>query len=198
MVKYLYLFVFIFSNYLYAQNLDINILKYINQHRSHKLDPFMLDVSASVNYVSLGSTTFLFINALVKQDSLNYKRFTSQLGSLFISTVITTSLKHLVRRERPFVTYPYLEHSGPAGSFSFPSGHTSMAFATATSLSLEYKKWYVCVPAFTFASVIAYSRLHLGVHYPSDVVVGGIVGVGSAYVSYKLNQLFYTRLKSKK
>jgi membrane-associated phospholipid phosphatase len=52
---------------------------------------------------------------------------------------------------------------------SFPSQHTSFAFATATALSLQYRKWWVVVPAYTWAAMVGYSRLYLGQHYPSDV-----------------------------
>ena len=71
------------------------------------------------------------------------------------------------------------------GGPSFPSGHTSGAFATATILSLEYPKWYVIVPSYLWAGTVGYSRLHLGVHYPTDVLGAMVVGAGSAYLSYK-------------
>lgn len=78
-----------------------------------------------------------------------------------------------------------------------PSGHTSTAFATATSLSLAYPKWYVVAPSFVWAGAIGYSRMHLGVHYPSDVLAGAIVGSGSAYLTYKANQWINKKRKKK-
>jgi membrane-associated phospholipid phosphatase len=69
-----------------------------------------------------------------------------------------------------------------------PSGHTSTAFATATSLSMAYPKWYVIIPSYAWASSVGYSRMHLGVHYPSDVFIGAIVGSGSAFLTHKANQ----------
>jgi membrane-associated phospholipid phosphatase len=71
---------------------------------------------------------------------------------------------------------------------SFPSGHTSNAFVTATSLSLNFKKWYVILPTYAWATAVGYSRMHMGVHYPSDVFAGAIVGAGSALITYKANQ----------
>jgi len=68
-----------------------------------------------------------------------------------------------------------------------------MAFATATSLSLEYPKWYVIVPAYTWAGTVGYSRMHLGVHYPSDVLIGALVGAGSAFITHKVNQKLLKR-----
>ncbi|MDO9339524.1 MAG: phosphatase PAP2 family protein, partial [Bacteroidales bacterium] len=54
--------------------------------------------------------------------------------------------------------------------------------------TLAYPKWYIIVPSYTWASTVAYSRMDLGVHYPSDVLIGALVGAGSAYLTYKINQ----------
>ena len=72
-----------------------------------------------------------------------------------------------------------------------PSGHTALAFALATSAALEYKKWYVAVPAFLWASAVGYSRMYLGVHYFSDVLTGAAVGVGSAYLARYLVKIIF-------
>ncbi|HSC36729.1 MAG TPA: phosphatase PAP2 family protein, partial [Chitinophagaceae bacterium] len=67
--------------------------------------------------------------------------------------------------------------------YSFPSGHTSSAFAMATSISMSYPKWYVIAPCYLWAGTVGVSRIVLGVHYPSDVLAGALVGMGSAYVT---------------
>ena len=63
-------------------------------------------------------------------------------------------------------------------SFSMPSGHTSLAFHTATFLTLTYPKWYVAAPAYMWAGATGYSRAYLGVHYPSDIAFGGCLRRG--------------------
>ena len=97
-------------------------------------------------------------------------------------------MKHTINRKRPFETYSDIEQATSSLGKSFPSGHTSLAFATATSLSVAYPKWYVIAPSFVWAGAVGYSRMHLGVHYPSDVFAGAIIGSGSAYLSYKANK----------
>ena len=93
------------------------------------------------------------------------------------------------------MTYPDIFKKAKAGSPSFPSGHTSSAFATATSLSLAYPEWYVIVPSFAYAGTVAYSRMHLGVHYPSDVAAGALIGAGCAYLTFKVNKALLNKNK---
>jgi membrane-associated phospholipid phosphatase len=88
------------------------------------------------------------------------------IQSLAIAELLTQSLKYSVRRERP-------DGSGPN---SFPSGHAAdtMAFATALERHFDWRLW---LPAYTFASYVAISRLHDNVHYLSDVMAGSAVGI---------------------
>lgn len=110
-------------------------------------------------------------------------------ASYAVSGIITLGLKYSIQRKRPFVTYQDLvTKKTAAGSFSFPSGHTSSAFATATSLSLLYPKWHVIAPSFLWASAVGYSRMELGVHYPSDVLAGALIGFASSFLMYKVNK----------
>jgi membrane-associated phospholipid phosphatase len=99
--------------------------------------------------------------------------------------LVTTLIKGLVGRGRPehFDHYGAL-HFSPNWvdwSFhSFPSGHSSTAFALAAVIAFVSPRWYY--PALVFAAAIAASRLSMGVHYASDVVVGGIIGLLGAYL----------------
>ena len=104
-----------------------------------------------------------------------------------LNEVIVNIIKYSVNRDRPFVTYPDITKKSKGGSPSFPSGHTSSAFATATSLSLAYPKWYIVAPSYLWAGTVGYSRMHLGVHYPSDVLCGAIIGAGCSFLTYKAN-----------
>jgi len=98
------------------------------------------------------------------------------------SAIFSNILKYTVNRPRPFITYPFLEKVTSGGSLSFPSGHTCDAFTLATSVSIACPKWYVITPSYGWAGSKAYSRMDLGVQYPSDVLAGAIIGVGSAYL----------------
>lgn len=98
-------------------------------------------------------------------------------------------LKKAVMRPRPFLEIPALEPliKRPKG-FSFPSGHTTLAFAVAFIISRILPKRY-SIPAFLIAALVAFSRLYLGVHYPTDVLGGICVG----YVAGLITNFLYKR-----
>lgn len=171
-----------------AQNFDIDLLRKINVDRNESLDPAFKTITNSVTPISIASPIVIYTIGLIQKDSLNKKNAIFMVETLAVSSFITLATKAIVKRERPFVTYPEIEKLTDGGGYSMPSGHTSLAFSTATSLSMAYPKWYVIAPSFTWASLVGYSRMHLGVHYPTDVFVGAIVGSGSAYLTYKVNK----------
>ena len=117
------------------------------------------------------------------------------VAGLAMSTVATEAIKVIVKRPRPYQTYSDIYPDQIDNGNSFPSGHTSIAFSTATSLALIYKKWYVAVPAFAWASGVGYSRIYLGQHYPSDVVAGALVGAAGAYAAHWLNKKLFRKKK---
>ena len=107
-----------------------------------------------------------------------------------LALATTSGLKYAVNRTRPFAQYPNdIIQRDKVGPYSFPSGHTTCAFATATAISLSYKKWYVTAPSFLYAGFVGYSRMRLGVHYPSDVLGGALIGIGAGLLTWKLDKL---------
>lgn len=170
-----------------AQDSDIRLLRNFNLDRNRSWDPVFLTVTHSVTPLNLAIPVGMGIQYIVQRDSSAKSRLLIVAGALGTAAVLTTSLKYAVNRKRPFVTYPDLDPRVHVGPYSFPSGHTSAAFSLATSLAIAVPKWYVVAPAFVWATAAGYSRLHLGVHYPSDVLFGALIGSGSAWLSWKMN-----------
>ena len=109
--------------------------------------------------------------------------------ALTINAAFTMGIKQMVNRPRPWVSHHgdlvCLQH---VSSASFPSGHTSFTFTAATSLSLLFPQWYVILPAYLWAGSVAFSRLYVGAHYPTDVAVGALIGTGSALLAHYIGQ----------
>lgn len=171
-----------FLNVANAQNWEVNWLKDINPSQSHSA--FQQNISKSVYPLALATPVSMFTVGIINKDKKLQQQSYKIAGSLLINTVITQGLKYTINRNRPYEDYPtIITPYSIENDASFPSGHTSTAFALATSLSIQCKKWYVVVPSFLWASSVGYSRMYLGEHYPTDVFAGAAIGIGSAYLS---------------
>jgi len=177
---------------LFSQNIDVDILKAIHNPEPVSSDGFFRFVSDANIYVITGTPVTMAIAGLASHDNEVLRNAVSMAAGTAVSYGIALGLKYTVKRDRPFVTYPeeFADKTGHdySDSYSFPSGHSTTAFATATALTLEYPKWYVIVPSYAYAGTVAYSRMHLGVHYPSDVLAGALIGSGCAWLSHIVNK----------
>jgi membrane-associated phospholipid phosphatase len=180
--------VIVISSQLFCQNIDIEILRAINSPEDLPSDNIFRFISDSEPYIIFAAPAGMATAGYIKHDNSLVRNACTDLAALAVSGGISLILKYTINRDRPFITYPDITKKSKAGSPSFPSGHTSSAFATATSVSLAYPKWYVIAPSFAWAGTVGYSRMHLGVHYPSDVLAGALIGSGCAYLTYKVNQ----------
>jgi membrane-associated phospholipid phosphatase len=181
-----------------AQNWDVNLLRDINHSYTPAGGSTMTFFSESVTPVAIAVPISIWGYALIKKDKQQAYNGLMVASSEVINSMITVSMKLGFKRERPFNAYPndIIKHSS-GGSYSFPSGHTSMAFNVATALTLNYPRWYVYIPAYVWASGVGYSRMYLGVHYPSDVLVGAIVGSGAAILTHYGRKYLVERKKKK-
>lgn len=107
------------------------------------------------------------------------------LAAFLIELPLYLLLKNLIRRSRPADAVESLSaFIRPSDRFSFPSGHTAAAFVFAVAVSAFFSAWAPLV--FALAVAIGLSRVLLGVHFPSDILAGAILGVGSALLAFAL------------
>ncbi|HEY4784477.1 MAG TPA: phosphatase PAP2 family protein [Bacteroidales bacterium] len=171
-----------------AQNIDIDLLRKINLNRPVGLDGTCKVMSTTVTATSIAvPLTLLTVGKLSDNRTTLHNGLKSGLA-ITASMSVSTILKYVINRPRPYTTYPDIQRLSNDFTPSFPSGHTTSAFCTATSLTLMYPKWYVIVPAYSWAAFIGYSRMHLGMHYPFDVLAGAIIGTGISLVSFKVQR----------
>jgi membrane-associated phospholipid phosphatase len=114
----------------------------------------------------LGSASIVYAVGRLKDEPKVSHVGMDLIQSLAMSEILTQTLKYTTRRERP-------DHSGRN---SFPSGHAADTFAFATALE-RHLGWRYAVPAYTFASYVAISRLPANRHWFSDAVFGAAVGI---------------------
>lgn len=183
----------------FSQNIDINLLRSVNSGNSTCWDNTNKVFSKSITPVTIAVPAGLLLYGVLCKDSTAKKNSITMGASLAACGLITVGMKYAFNRPRPFVTYPDLiTKKSDAGTPSFPSGHTSQSFATAASISLMYPKWYVIAPSFLWAGMVSYSRMELGVHYPSDVLAGAILGAGTSFLAWKIKKRWERKEKEGK
>jgi membrane-associated phospholipid phosphatase len=184
---------------LQAQNIDIDLLKQFHGQRNTNLDMPMKYLSEAAPYAYIATPFLYYGMGLLKHNKELKQKGFQQFVGLGITTVATYSLKRIVDRPRPGASYPmHISPVIPLYQHSFPSGHSSSSFWWATSMTMAEPKWYVYVPAFAIAGTVAYSRMHMGVHYPSDIAAGAVLGVGSALVSKRITTLLQKNKRTSK
>lgn len=152
------------------QKIDINTLKIIHDYSQNYIFDKIMPLITSLGNLGL---VWIAISIILISNKKNRTIGLMCISALILNTILGEGiLKHLFQRQRPFVSMPavHLLISKPT-SFSFPSGHTSSSFAVAGIIWSQLKKYRV--HAVLLACLIAFSRLYLFVHYPSDIL-GGI------------------------
>lgn len=184
------------ANTLQAQSSnELNTLRRINPDNPN--NAVWTSLSSTSKYISVGVPVGYFIAGLIHDNKDLKQKAAYTAAAILLNTATTTLLKNVVKRERPYNTYTGIFPDKIESDFAFPSGHTSSAFATATSIAITTKKWYIAVPALAWSAGVGYSRIYLGQHYPSDVIMGALVGSSSALICHWATKQLVKRKKSK-
>ncbi len=172
---------------------DTALLTWMNQHYLPGSIPVLQFISASTTYVSIGMILITLLAAIYKKSAPLRRKFFMLAVVLLLSAILSPALKSVIYRERPFYTHTHIEKRAAGGESSFPSGHALEAFAMALTVSLCFRKRSLTIAVFIWALLVGYSRIALGVHYPSDVLGGMLIGMGMAllvvWLSGKLKAL---------
>lgn len=174
---------------------ELNTLRRINPNNPNSA--VWNNLSNTSKYISVGVPVGYFVAGLMHDDKALKQKAAYTAAAILLNTASTTLLKNVIKRERPYNSYTGIFPYKIESDYAFPSGHTSSAFATATSLAIATKKWYVAVPAFAWSAGVGYSRIYLGQHYPSDVIMGALVGSSSALICHWATKQLAKRKKIK-
>lgn len=182
--------------------LDKKLLLFINSLHTPFLDPVMFWITKTLFWLPL----YLFLLFLI------FKHFKKDAWFVLIGIAVTILLADQITsslmkpyfarlrpsREPSLQGLVYLVNGYTGGKYGFASSHAANTFATALFFWLIFKdrfRWMWVL--FVWAIVMTYSRLYLGVHYPGDILVGMLVGLGSALAGYKLQQWLLNRRQAK-
>jgi membrane-associated phospholipid phosphatase len=173
-------------------NIDVKLFRTLNNMQCGFLNTIIPVTDKSILFTSTLVPATLF--AVSRANNNYYDENSSVLLALSegLSAGITFGIKNIFRRERPFETLSNVHYNKSKfllDRYSFPSGHSAMSFSMATSLTLRYPDKPMLISGlFLYSTVVSLGRIYLGVHYPSDVLAGMLIGSGSAAIIYSLRK----------
>ena len=166
------------------QSADMLILRALESVRS----PFFNAVLGALTY--LGDETLFMAAAIVLYWCFSKKWGYYLLATGFFGTLINQFAKILCRVPRPWVresAFSIVESARAAATgYSFPSGHTASIVSVGGCIARAWKKTWLRIVCAALIAVVSFSRMYLGVHYPSDVLFSLVVGVVLVFAVYPL------------
>lgn len=158
---------------------DNSILTWVTQNMHNSVMDFFM-----ILFSKLGDGGIFWIAAaLAMTVSKKYRKYGVCMLSALLFTVVMGEgvLKNIFRRDRPFVVDPGIQLivPVPTGHFSFPSGHAASSFTAAFVFTKANRKF---APIYILSALIAFSRIYLSLHYPSDILAGALLGTIDAFL----------------
>ena len=166
--------------------IDQNILLFIQEHiRQECMNGFW----TTITHLGDGGMLWIALAVILLIPKKTRRAGIAALIALALGALVTNvAVKNIVERIRPYETVPGLIRLiGEQRDFSFPSGHTCASFAAASAFYRTLpRRWGIVV--IVLAALIALSRLYVGVHYPTDVLGGLVIGLIAGWAGWKLSK----------
>jgi len=162
---------------------DGKLSQYIYLHRPAGADSFLLWATNNATAITFAFILVLIFLYFVKKRQKYLYAAVNILIIIGLSAVVSNLLKMITKRLRPYDVFDnmVLHSSIGAGGYSFPSGHTTEVFALSVAVFLLLRNPYLRWLSLFWALLIAYTRMAFGVHYPSDILGGILIGSLTAW-----------------
>jgi undecaprenyl-diphosphatase len=197
----LFIVIFLLINFKVSNNFDLTVFKLINEKWNVSfLDSFFAGVAIyGREYFWIPVVLLMWVLGSAFNNE-KAKKGAVMLVIVFIAIIIIgLSLKAVYYRPRPFLNplLSSIDHVLVPKDLdsSFPSGHALIVAGGAATAFLFLRKRY-SVPLVIEAALVSYSRVYVGVHYPTDVIAGVILGVAIAFIIYSvlINSKYFDKL----
>ena len=160
---------------------ELDFLKLLESIRTDFLNTLFESITI------LGEETLMILLVVTLWFAVDKRLAQRLLFATVSSLTLNGIIKNIARVPRPFTRGISCVREGTATGYAFPSGHTQEFATWSTVVALKFKKLWLSIITGVLILLVGFSRLYLGAHYPSDVIVGILLGVGIATLS---NYLF--------
>ncbi|MEG0283426.1 MAG: phosphatase PAP2 family protein [Erysipelotrichales bacterium] len=168
---------------------DSTVMEFVSSHHTPILNYFFSFITKLGDLMIVW--IFLIVALFVYHKKLKELKYIIPIFavSFFVNDFV---IKNLVKRTRPYEQHDYIKLLiERQSSYSFPSGHSMTSFMAATVLAYYFPKYKLAF--YILATLIAFSRVYVGVHYPSDIIAGALVGFGCAIIGIKIMEKIRTK-----
>jgi undecaprenyl-diphosphatase len=186
--------------------LDKTLFFELNSYHNTILDVVMWWISSKAFWIPFYIGLFILLIAKYKKEVIRIILFVFML-ILLTDQISTQVFKKGIQRKRPSREQSYEEkihlykqdngNYYKGGEYGFVSSHAANTFGLAVFMALLFRKKWFTAGFLLWATIVSYSRIYLGVHYPLDIIGGALLGAGFAYLLFKLYQSKYLRVKKR-
>jgi undecaprenyl-diphosphatase len=182
---------------------DKKLLLFLNSFHLPWLDPVMLYVTKTLFWLPLYALLIFLIFKNYKKQGW-YILLGVAITVLLADQITSSLMKPFFARLRPshepsLLGLVHLVNGYKGGLYGFASSHAANTFGTALFVWLALKPFYKWIGwIFLWATLMTYTRIYLGVHYPGDILVGAMVGLGSGWVGYQSSNWVMRKMQKEK
>ena len=172
--------------YVYPRTWELDLIANLQAASTNLTIHLFQFITDYVDVISVGIPVVLLIIGFARQNKSLREKALLILLSVALAGALSNTLKRVVKEPRPYEVDTRIGQWSGGGGYGFPSGHAADAVAAATAFSLMWPELSIIVAVCSWAGIIMFSRIYLGVHDPGDVMAGMFLGILSSLVVIKI------------